>query len=385
MIAEKTPKQLKREELGQLAMDGLRQHDFLFLNWATGVGKTYASLCAIAQYPINLKWVVVVKELFHIQTWKDEIVKWEFPENMVEYITYHSLHKLDKSLEYGLIMDEAHALTPKRRDKLYTLKVRACIALSATMPADKEFMLNCWMPFHRIKYSLVQSIEDGVTPKPDIRVIDVRVNKSQEDELALINIEMAKTKARMRNSPRAADELMFLAFERKRMMARFKFEHVEKFLKEMESYRQRSIIFVNSIEQCNLVGKDKAIHSENPHRKELLRQFNGGDLHVLYAVNMLRESANLFGIEVGLLAQVDSEDRGFLQVAGRVFRSNQPVLYILRLVSPNTHSPDELYVKSCLDTLSEYATYHKLEDIYGFKKENFRREVLQREEGLSAE
>ena len=80
---------------------------------------------------------------------------------------------------------------------------------------------------------------------------------------------------------------------------------------------------------------------------------------------MLRESANLVGIELGILLQTDAEDRGFLQVAGRVFRSNKPVLYLCRLEG----TADSKYISECVSTLNTYTREIKFENFTGFTNE----------------
>ena len=68
---------------------------------------------------------------------------------------------------------------------------------------------------------------------------------------------------------------------------------------------------------------------------------------------MIQEGQNLVDIEVGVIIQLDGQERAFVQKSGRAMRAEEPVLFILYY--KNTR--DEEYLNKALEDINpEYVT-----------------------------
>jgi superfamily II DNA or RNA helicase len=284
----------------KIALNASKDNPFLFLEWFTGLGKSKAAL-DIMEYHKDAKWVVVCKELNHMITWKDEADKWKVDFTDVTLISYDSLHKLPQDESLNLILDEAHALTPTRVKKLKALKINRILALTATMPWTKKSLLYSLGNFKVYSIPMSKAIEDGILPEPTI--YQIKVNLSRKARASYDKI---------------------LGAQRKRLLAAAKTGYVRQYL----DYDKRFVCFTGSIEQCNLIGGENAIHSSKSNRVEVITKFNDLEIDHLFAVNMLRESMNLRNIEVGYIVQLDNQEKSTIQMLGRSFRSKNPTMYV---------------------------------------------------------
>ena len=80
-----------------------------------------------------------------------------------------------------------------------------------------------------------------------------------------------------------------------------------------------------------------------------MNKFNRKEISNLFAVGMLQEGVNLTDIQVGIIIQLDGEERAFIQKFGRVLRSDSPVQYIFYV--KNTR--DEDYLKNALENIDK--------------------------------
>ena len=64
---------------------------------------------------------------------------------------------------------------------------------------------------------------------------------------------------------------------------------------------------------------------------------------------MLQEGVNLTDIEVGVIIQLDGEERSFIQRFGRTLRSDSPVQYIIYYKGTR----DEEYLNNALENIDK--------------------------------
>lgn len=144
---------------------------------------------------------------------------------------------------------------------------------------------------------------------------------------------------------------------RKRVLAEFKTPLLKQLLERVKN--KKYICFCGSIEQAEILDKDHAIHSKNSLSFKLIDQFNTGEISHLLAVNMLQEGQNLSNIELGIIAQLDGQERAFIQKFGRSLRAETPIQIILYF--KNTR--DEEYLDKALESIDP--TYvQEVEDIF---------------------
>lgn len=337
MKYSKTNSILQKKQKQLVALNVSKENKFLFLQWFTGLGKTKAAL-DIIQYHSDAKWVILCKELNHMITWKDEAAQWKIDFSNVTLISYNSIHKLPTNEKLNIVMDEAHALTPARLKLLKALKINRIIALTATMPETKMYLLRQLGSFKTYSITMMKAIQDGILPEPTIYKVLFDLNSStravynkfsNQIDNAIIYGDDAKAKS--------------IGAARKRLLASSKTEIVKKHL----DYSKRFVCFTGTIAQCNKIGGENAIHSENKKRIEVIKSFNNLEIDHLFAVNMLRESMNLRNIEIGYITQLDNQEKSAIQMFGRSFRSKNPIMYVF--IAKNTI--DERYAEKAFASI----------------------------------
>ena len=364
----------------------LAQDNNLLLSWATGTGKSLAALKIAATIP-NKKWYIVCKEIPHIKNWYNEFKKHKINPSNFEVFCYDSLHKYSDT-EANLILDEVHSLTPLRISLLLKIKFNKVICLSALVPDEKKELLKSFISFTEYHISLSEAIELKLIPMPKIYIVDVFLKNSepteihilkkgnkdkrqivkcsfkdrytvfrkytdvelhimctQQEKYLLINAEIDYYKTQYFKIRKEWAQYVWLqaTLKRKNYLADIKTEKAKEILSLLKD--KRLICFTGSIDQCNMLGKDYAIHSEtNTDNNEIITKFNNLEISKLFAVKMLREGVNLEQIDSSLIIQLDNQILSFIQMLGRCIRGLLPECYIL--VVKNTQ--DEVYLNTAL-------------------------------------
>lgn len=409
----------KKNRLQERALELSDSHAHVVLSWATGCGKSLAALKIIKSRidaGDKTPWFIVCSELNHIDNWIAEIVKHKLSYLMehIEIFCYASLGKY-KNRKANLILDESHSVSDLRLEHLKTIQTKDIISLSATLNKERKQQLSQLGTFREFEVTMTDAINIGILPAPTIYVIHDELNndsskpyeiyikkkghqivvdkdkssvyipklettydnyfnvlKANKDlnkyelhvsctqkqyyDLISNDIEYYKNAYNSTRTDWNKNKMLRLGNDRKTYISNKK-ETILFDINNMLSLNEfRFITFTGSIEQCDLFGYSRAIHSKVPEkkRKEIINNFNSKKINSIYAVQMLREGQNFEDIEAGIITQLDSESLSFIQMMGRVFRSTNPVLFVL--VKNNTQ--DVTYLKKCIDGLDEkYITY----------------------------
>lgn len=364
-------KVLLQEEAVKLS----RKHDNLLLSWATGTSKTLAAIKAYDSYlrtsltfgTKNLACYVVLKETNHEDNWKAEFKKWGYEHLLptIEFFCYASLKNYQNTKTGMIILDEVHALSEVRDEHLNTIKCEKIISLSATVPSHVKQRLKAYKPgFYEWHISLQKAIAEGFLPEPDMFILRIPLDNTEKKHLYIKNKkdkgELVTAREYYKRLERSINwweqqyyqggegwkenRWMMAALKRKKMMAYLKTDAAKEMLKHLE--KDRLICFTGSIEQCNELGSQEAIHSKisAPKRKALISQFNEREIDKLFAVGMLRESMNLEAINSALLVQLDNSKGSGEQMIGRALRSISPRVYFIVLKD----TQDEIYLDKVL-------------------------------------
>lgn len=374
---------LKKEVIQSEAVRLAQQHDNLLLTWATGTSKTRASLRIVSEAWYNNKIdkgvYIVLKETNHQQNWEDEIKKWglEHLRGHIQFFCYASLHLHQNEEVSMIILDEVHALSEIREDYLKTIKCDKIISLSATVGRNVKERLKSYKPgFYEYHIGLQQAIDIGLVPKPEIYIayINLDDNKKEWDSpwtkkgkvknfLPKLSsreyytslqkkIDMWEEKSRG-GTEWAHNKWVNAMGLRKKFMAKAKTDAAQLLLQDIAD--KKYICFTGSIEQCDELGGQWAVHSKmmKQKREMILKLFNDGDINHIYAVGMLREGMNLNNIEAGVIVQLDNQQGSFEQMTGRSLRAIAPEMYILILRG----TKDEEYLdKATRGISSQYIT-----------------------------
>nr|DAM02183.1 MAG TPA: Chromatin remodeling complex ATPase [Caudoviricetes sp.] len=369
---------MTKEYIQEQALQLSHQYKGLILNWATGVGKSRAAL-TIASEHNPMRILLVVAETAHKKNWHEEFLKWG-KEKLWEITTvecYASL-KNYRDTEWDIvILDEGHhAKSEMRIDILSTLKVKKIVVLSATLSKDDEELLSAafGVTFYKFTVTLQEAISEGMLPTPRIYLIPLTLNEVDESETIqeswgdskkrvnvsipfekrflylnkrlwpATNLTIKCTQAQKYNyltdkvnyfknsfmrsrQEYLKNKWLQLGSMRKRLLAESKTCILNSLLEMLEE--RRYICFCGSIEQADLLGGDGAIHSRKAGALKTIDEFNNRERDHLVAVNMLQEGQNLKDVEIGIIAQLDGQERAFVQKFGRTLRAEDPIQIIL--------------------------------------------------------
>lgn len=383
--------------------------DLLILEHCTGLGKTLSSI-KVQEKMKPLSTFIAVAEISHIENWKEEYKKHN-KEFLLENTTiecYASLKKY-RNLEVDLlILDEAHRISDLRREILGTFKVKKVIALSATLEYQQkeDLIQNTFKDLdtknlYHSYIPLKTAIESGIIPQPNIYLIPLSLDntkrteevievwgKKQDRQKITCNFrDMWEFKGKRNKFP--AVELtikcteyeknkyyddaieyyknrymqtrfqgiyykwMNLGSQRKRFLGELKTSYIKKLLNKFDD-TTRIVCFLTTIDQVNKVGGKNAIHSKRKDNSIILEKFQNKETNRLFSVGMLTEGQNLNDIDVGIIAQLDSKERPFIQKHGRVLRSKEPIQYVFYF----KETRDTEYLSNILEGIDETYTHN---------------------------
>lgn len=372
---------MTRDEINKKSIKLATNNKIVALEFATGVGKSKIALDIInTLFITNVPSILlVVAELVHFDNWKNEANKWGYDKlwDTITCVTYASLKK-HKDMKYDIIiLDEAHHIgSDLRLDIIDNIQFDKMLLLSATLGGNlKQYMSNMFnTQIKSYEITLQQAIDWGILPKPKIYLIPLTLNTTNVSEKIIeewgkaplrkrykctyqerweyiknkkkypnVILEISCTpyqkyiyltekfeyfkKFYFRNRNEAVkNKWLQLGSQRKRFMSELKTPIVKKFLNFVTN--SRYICFCGSIEQADILGKNNSIHSKKDNSAEIIDKFNNKEINNLFAVGMLQEGQNLNGIEVGIIVQLDGQERSFIQKFGRSLRAEDPVQYI---------------------------------------------------------
>lgn len=393
---------MTRDDINKKSIKLAKENKILALEFATGIGKSKIALDIInSLFITNVPTVLlVVAELAHFNNWRDESFKWNHDKlwNTITCVTYASLKK-HKDMKYDIIiLDEAHHIgSDLRLDIIDNIQFDKMLLLSATLGESlKQYISNMFnTQIKSYKITLQQAIDWKILPKPKIYLIPLTLNTTNVSEKIIeewgkvslrkrykctyqerweyiknkkkypnVILEISCTpyqkyiyltekfeyfkKFYFRNRNEAVkNKWLQLGSQRKRFMSELKTPIVKKFLRHVTN--NRYICFCGSIEQADILGKNNSIHSKKDNSAEIIDKFNNKEINNLFAVGMLQEGQNLNDIEVGIIVQLDGQERSFIQKFGRSLRAEDPIQYIFYY--KNTR--DTEYLQNALEGINE--------------------------------
>lgn len=410
---------MTREELSEQAIQEIKVNGSLAIQAATGVGKSKIALNVVnylvedlARYrnikTLKPRILIVVAEKAHIKTWLNEMTEWHFKYNAT-IICYASFKKMAETGWDCVIFDEAHHLnTPLKKEIFESLICPHYLFLSATLKREFLEYLSLETQCGIVKCSLENAFKNKILKEPEIILCPLELDNLVPSEELIIKwgtgmhliecsyrdrwkyiinkekfpnttLKLLCTQKQkydyiceqyeyyknrfMRNSHNDILKNKWLQWgsRRKSYLGNLKTECVRRFLGRIAG--KRYICFCTSIDQANILGKNNAIHSKRKNSLEIINKFNEKKIDRLFAVGMAKEGVNLTDIEVGIIIQLDGEERVFIQKFGRALRANNPIQYIFYY--KNTR--DEEYLNNALEGIdTKYIKEMKHEDIIKF-------------------
>ena len=392
---------MTREELNSAAIELLKTNNNIAIQAATGVGKSKMAidLCyEIASKQIEpIRVLLVVAEIAHISNWNAEFVKWNWSFGTCTIICYASLKKYRNTDWDVIIFDEAHHLNSELRlDVFDTLSAKYRIFLSATLKDTLLYRLeeSCG-PIANLKMGLQDAFNADILPEPKIILIPLELDNTKYNQIIIE--EWGKKDKRLKAECLYADRWKYLRDKKRVPNGTLVIHCTEKqkyeyFCEQFEYYKKRYmmcrnqviknkwlqcgskrkvylgllktatvvslltklrkkrlICFCTNIEQAEFLGGAYAVHSKKKERQMVIDAFNSKGINRLFAVGMLQEGVNLTDIQVGIIVQLDGEERSFIQRFGRTLRSDSPVQYIIYYKGTR----DEEYLENALENIDK--------------------------------
>ena len=384
---------LDRNSLQREVVVDAKNYKNQLLNWATGVGKSYAFIKIQEALNPELTFLCV-SESSHIKNWEEEYRKYNKIDllNKTEIFCYASLHKY-KDRECDLLgNDECHRITDLRASYLASIKTKHVVSLSATTTErERDLLRIIWgSPLRISRVTLDGAISSGILAEPLIVKVPLRLGNNPTETFTVTRgsskkpiaclykdrwkylknpasfklvvrcsqfekyqhlceqVEFYKQKSYVTGNPLYSLKWKRAGLDRKNYLASLKTPYLKKVLEIVGD--KRFICFCGGIKQANEVGSTNVVHSKVKNPQEVIDRFNNREIPSLFAVNMLQEGVNLNGVEVGIITQLDNNIRSFVQRVGRALRNkDNPVVYVLYFA--NTR--DEEYLDKALSGINE--------------------------------
>lgn len=386
----------KREIIQRKAVDLFKNNSKLVLEWATGCGKSKATIDIIKTLNSKSKILLVVSEIAHKTTWLDEFKKWKLSHKVI-LTTYASLHKyVDKEFEL-VILDEGHHInTEIKLDIINNIKFNNLLVLSATLTDSFKINLHdLFGEFHYYTISLLDAFEEGILKKPSIKVVYLTLNNTIKDQSIIFSRGVASKRikvecdynqrwkymtdkkrysdlhltikctqrekyndlcdkinyARKRylrdQSPKNKNIWLKKGLDRKNFLGEIKTDIAREIIDQIKDLKY--LCFCNSIKQSNSLNKKNSINSKVKNTETIINKFQKNKITNLFVVNMLQEGANISNIEAGVIIQLDGKERPFIQKSGRTLRAEFPLLILIIIKD----TKDEEYLLNVINNTPE--------------------------------
>lgn len=393
---------MNRKDLQSQTLKLIQNHKRIALQWCTGLGKSKAAI-EMANYiqdkekEGNIKVLLVVAENAHKSNWREELEKWKFKSNDITIECYASLPKYKDSWWDLIIFDEAHHLgTDLKIDILSSLITDYVFLLSATLPDQTmQAITRVFGEFITSKITLKQAIEWDILPEPKVFLVPLTLDNKyanctiieewgKKEKRVLYKCKLHERWTYIRNKTKypnvtleisctqqqkynylteqfeywkrqflrtrqehTKNKWLQIGSKRKRFLGECKTEAVKLLLYKIRD--KRFICFCTSIEQAELLGGKCAIHSKKDDSLDIISKFNNKQIDNLFAVGMLQEGQNLTDIEVGIIVQLDGQERAFIQKFGRSLRAEDPIQFIFYYKDTR----DTEYLENVLEGINE--------------------------------
>lgn len=356
---------------------------------ATGTGKSRIPISIIEEETKNARGnssyavlLVVPTEKLRDSNWKEEFSNWDCASlyEEAERVCYASLDKISGKTYDFVIFDEGHNLTPAKMPFFENNTIKSSLLLTATKPKDKEKRIMLFNLGFSIIYelSLNEAVQLGVVAPYEIHIVDIPLDnrvKYLKGGNKLKPFFQTESKAYTYLSKKYEEKKNATnALNRMRLIynLRSKTNAARYLLENIIPKKARTIIFCGSKEQAALLS-DNCFYSKPsleewekkyPDKVEkynfVMGKWKGEEPYNLFkneivdtlsCVNALNEGHNLPNVDIGLIVQLNSNEKDFIQRLGRVirFRPNHVgKIIILRTVD----TVDEKWVRMCIEKLN---------------------------------
>ena len=355
---------MKRDEIQEQCLREILKHERCSAQVGMGIGKTKISIDYLATlYTGTLKVLVIVPKLSIMQSWKDEIEKFNFDYLLghIKFSTYLSLNKQDTDYDV-VILDEAHNVVPRHVQYLDKHKGKI-LGLSGTLPkyehSDKYRIINHYCP-KVFEYNIDEAIDDLILN--DYKIIVHSVDLGTAKDFKVKNWSTSEAAAykywtdRIRSAVSPKQQQIMQIMRMKTMM---EFKSKPIYAKKLfDSITDKCIIFANTQAQADYLCPH-SYHSKNDSSKANLEMFINNKILKLAAVNQLSEGVNIPGLKQAIvLHSYSGSSPRSNQKLGRILRLSKDEVATLHILM-HRDTVDTKWVSSVLDSFNETRVFYK--------------------------
>lgn len=361
--------QNKREQIQQQALDKAIIYPRCTLAVSMGVGKTKIGLDYLQYFYEqfdDMKALVVAPKLSIFQSWKDDHLRFGFPPELLDrvtFTTYVSLHK--QSQDYNvLILDECHNLLPSQLPFLSHYKGRI-LGLTGTPPrytnSTKGVLVNTYCP---VKFSYItdDAVDDNILNNYKIYVHHLNLNTAntipvQTKKMSFYTSEQKNYEywtQRVQDATTKKQQQIASIMRMKVLMA---FQTKEVYTRKlMGKITDKCIVFCNTQDQADKLCQH-SYHSGNMDSHENLMLFKSGHINKLSCVLQLNEGVTIPDLKAGIILHAYGNERKSNQRIGRLLRLNPEDCAVIHILCYR-NTVDEKWVESALQDLDQEKIQH---------------------------
>jgi len=338
----------------------------------TGIGKTFIALHAIAKTRGKILFLAETRQ--REQDLKEQITKYkdifkvDLSKKDIEFMCYQSAYRRSGMKHALVIADEVHDSLTTAYSRYYSNNSYTKImGLSATIDNDvieidgkettKMDLLNTIAPIC-FSYTLDEGQEDGTSRPLDIYVLHHKLDGTKKiipggskkkpfmtTEAKTYDYWDKRFKRSMFYRNPAQKEVEFRISSRRRADLLYslpsKVEFINQILAELKG---KTIIFGNDLNSLELITpnvvrsakKGESAKDRESENSSIRQKFDNGDIDVIASFKMLKQGANLKGIDNVILMSYYSKERDLLQRVGRLRKDGNRIGTVIIPVTVGT-------------------------------------------------
>ncbi|MEK6884205.1 MAG: hypothetical protein AABY22_31535, partial [Nanoarchaeota archaeon] len=322
---------MNREELQLKIANTIVENKKCIIHASPRSGKSKSCLDALKQ--ISGTVLISVPSEFMIEIWKEEAVKWYYPEereyffHKVDFCCHASLHK-QKHYDV-LILDECHSvISDIRIEGIKQIKANRIIGLSGSLSKKSREILKEQLELEvKLEYSVDSAVANNVIKDYQIYVHQVALLPEEQREYDKLTRVVAWAKEK------GGKTLMFASLKRGRFLYNLKSKnkYAEKLIKDFDRY----LLFAQLKVVVNQLCSNVYYGGIN---EQVVADFQDGSINSLGIVKLLNEGFTAVNLDTAVIVAVNSSEISAIQRILRVLTKEEEskIANVHIIVSKNT-------------------------------------------------